>query len=61
MTLKNLVEGARSLARPYLVYLFGAALVAAAFADAGAFERLKEPGLMVVSYYIGSRTSSEQK
>ena len=61
MTLKNLVEGARSLARPYLVYLFGAALVAAAFVDAGAFDRLKEPALLVIGYYVGARTSSEQK
>lgn len=61
MTLKNIIEGARALARPYLVYLFGAALVGAAFVDAGAFDRLKEPGLMVVSYYIGSRTNAESK
>ena len=61
MNLKNLIEGARSLAHPYLVYLFGAALVAAAFADAGAFDRLKEPALMVIGYYIGSRTNTESK
>ena len=59
--MKTVIEGARALARPYLVYLFGAALVAAAFVDTGAFERLKDPALMVISYYVGSRTSSEPK
>ena len=61
MTLKNLIEGARSLARPYLVYLFGAALVAAAFVDAGAYDRLKEPALAIVFWYFGTRSNAETK
>ena len=61
MMLKNVIEAARALARPYLVYLFGAALVGAAFIDGGAFDRLKEPALLVIGYYVGSRTQVESK
>lgn len=56
-----IIETARALVRPYLAYAFGTALIAAAFFGPEAFDRLKEPALLVVGYYIGSRANTEAK
>jgi hypothetical protein len=59
--MKTTIEAARALVRPYLAYAFGTALIGAAFIGPDAFDRLKEPALLVVGYYIGSRSNSEAK
>lgn len=61
--MKTIIEGARALVRPYLAYIFGTALVVAAFVagPSKAFDLLKEPALLVIGYYIGSRSAAEQR
>lgn len=61
--MKSAIEFARSFVRPYLAYAFGTALIAAAFLAGPdkAFELMKEPALLVIGFYVGSRASSESK
>lgn len=56
-----MIETVRALVRPYLAYAFGTALIAAAFFGPDAFERMKEPSLLIVGYYFGSRTNTEAR
>jgi hypothetical protein len=55
------LDAARGLVRPYLAYAFGTALIAAAFVAGPekAFELLREPALLVIGFYVGSRSQAE--